>query len=110
MVCLVLRRAAILFWISILIFGIRWLYHWCGWCFVHLANLIASFHIKFLSLVSYSVNVREGGDFRFHGRVVEDNCTVLRVEELRCTFGFSLDKVREVMSLCFHRTLFWIAE
>ena len=67
MVCLVLRRAAILFWISILIFGIRWLYHWCGWCFVHLANLIASSHIKFLSLVSYSVNVREGGILGFMG-------------------------------------------
>ena len=97
MVCLVLRRAAILFWISILIFGIRLLYHWCGWCFVHLANLIASSHIKFLSLVSYSVNVR-GGGVSFHGRVVEDNCIVFRLEELRCTFGFSLDKVREVMS------------
>ena len=59
--------------------------------------MIASSHMKFLSLVSYSVNVR-GGGVSFHGRVVEDNCTVFRLEELRCTFGFSLDKVREVMS------------
>ena len=67
MVCFVFRRAAIVFSISILIFGIRCVYHWCGWCFVHLANLIIFSHIKFLSMVAYSVNVREEGILVFMG-------------------------------------------